>query len=139
MRKNNIFVGDYITQLEKEGITPKAEIVDVMTQIAGKTGDFYDTFRERLKTLVARYDTREPIKEGRRSIAYGSYLVTTACMPIEQIDSITERFPVTYIPLGDGRYRMHKDFPQEVREELELLHWCYTELETVQYRGVIRW
>ena len=138
MRKNNIFVGDYITQLEKEGITPKAEIIDVMAQIADKTGEFYDTFRERLKTLIARYDTGEPIKEGRRSIAYGSYLLTTACMPIKQIDSIAEGFPVTYIPLGDGRYRMHKDFPQEVMEELELLHWCYTELETVQYRGVIR-
>ena len=76
-RRNDIFIGDYIAQLEADGITPKDEIADVINQIEDKPGEFYDSYRAHLREVLDRYDTRKPIKAWRKSVAFDDYLLTT--------------------------------------------------------------
>ena len=133
-RENNIFIGDYEKQLDDAGISPEDELHDVMEEIADRSGEFYDILRARLQAILDNYDTREPIKEGRKKIDFRPYILKTACMSAEYMFKTEKGYPIEATELGNGSYTQRRVYPPEVEEELELVFWCYHEMEMVHYR-----
>ena len=133
-RENNIFIGDYEKQLDDAGISPRDELHDVMKEIADRSGDFYDIFRARLQAILDNYDTQGPIREGRKKIDFRPYILKTACMSAEYMFKTEGGYPIEATELGNGSHVQRRIYPPEVEEELELISWCYTELEMIHYR-----
>ena len=133
-RENNIYWKDYVERLEEAGITPKQEVEDVFEAVSGMTGEFYDKFREHLKTVIEWMDLREDRRQGRKKVRFSDYMTETICMPIEHSNGIYRNYPTVEKPLGNGMFMETKKLPKRVSEEMKILHWCHLELETVQWR-----
>jgi len=133
-RDNNKYWKDYFRELKAAGITVEDEIDDVFEAIEDYSGEFYDEFRRRLAIVKDSIKGQKQIKEGRKTIVLNEYLVETLCMPANRMTNLERQYPIIQTPIGDGRYSVRRDIPEEARPEIRTLFWCHLELEIVNWR-----
>ena len=134
MRENNIYYADYLKQLKDDNITIGQEIQDILDLIKDKTGDWYNAFREKVKTFGEHLKTGKGVKIKRKTLTPQEYLQTFVCDPTDPMCEIERRRPWIQTPIGDGRYSVRYDLTEDEKKEYRLLHWIYIELETIDER-----
>lgn len=132
-RINNIWYVEYIQNLVSDGVTPRDEVNDILDLIEGEDG--FDKLRENLHTFDNAMMTGEPVKVGKRkTLSAQDFLCSFVCDPALELTQYERQFPIVETPIGDGRYRVSRDIPEEGRRVCQRLHWIYIELETIEYR-----